>query len=312
MLMVLLSILLFIPQTRSQVANLPRSSSTSFPGLNKDITSPPRYSSESSDSCTLKIYVEDDSIANDGYSLPLGIGHDTALLGNYFPIDSGISGIIKSVYLYFSSNSMSGAISSAIYFYKTDHKTIFGQSANFMSYGARWPNGTWDTVLCPDIPYTGPFYAMFDMNPNIYDPPNFFDLDTSTYTAQYPYGYGYTYMDWIWTPAIKSQVWEGIDPHATFLERVNVCENGVVGIKQLTPASISMYPNPARDKITIEIAEGQAPSQLSILNLNGEEVLTSSLIKPKTQIDISNLAGGVYFVRLTNDKTVEVGKFVKQ
>jgi hypothetical protein len=119
-------------------------------------------------------------------------------------------------------------------------------------------------------------------------------------------------MDWIWTPAIKSQVWEVIDPHATFLERVNVCENGVVGIKQLTPASISMYPNPARDKITIEIAEGQAPSQLSMMNLNGEEVLTRSLIKPKTQIDISNLPGGVYFVRLTNNKTVEVGKFVKQ
>jgi hypothetical protein len=49
-----------------------------------------------------------------------------------------------------------------------------------------------------------------------------------------------------------------------------------------------------------------------MMNLNGEEVLTRSLIKPKTQIDISNLPGGVYFVRLTNNKTVEVGKFVKQ
>jgi hypothetical protein len=48
------------------------------------------------------------------------------------------------------------------------------------------------------------------------------------------------------------------------------------------------------------------------MNLNGEEVLTINLLKPKTQIDISALPGGVYFVRLTNDKTVEVGKFVKQ
>jgi hypothetical protein len=84
-----------------------------------------------------------------------------------------------------------------------------------------------------------------------------------------------------------------------------------VGIKEQQQSSFSVFPNPATDKITIEIAEGQAPSQLSIMNLNGEEVLTRSLLKPKTQIDISNLPGAVYFVRLTNDKTVEVRKFIK-
>jgi hypothetical protein len=85
-----------------------------------------------------------------------------------------------------------------------------------------------------------------------------------------------------------------------------------VGINELQQSKFSIYPNPATNKITIEIAEGQAPSQLSIINLNGEEVLTRSLIKPKTQIDITNLPSGVYFVRLTNDNAVEVGKFVKQ
>ena len=84
------------------------------------------------------------------------------------------------------------------------------------------------------------------------------------------------------------------------------------GINELQESMLSLYPNPATDKITIEIAKGQAPSQLSMLNLNGEEVLTRSLIKPKTQIDISTLPGGVYFVRPTNDKAVEVGKFVKE
>jgi hypothetical protein len=40
--------------------------------------------------------------------------------------------------------------------------------------------------------------------------------------------------------------------------------------------------------------------------------MTRQITSPKTQIDISNLPNGVYFVRLTNDKTMEVGKFVKQ
>ena len=314
MLMVLLSILLFISQIRSQVANLPRLSSTSFPRVYEGITSPPRYSYESPDSCNLKIYIEDDSTANDGFSLPWDENSDSVLLGNYFPIDSGISGIIKSVYLSFSSNGYSEAISSVVYFYKADQKTIFGQSANFMSYGARWPDSTWDTVLCPDIPYTGPFYAMCDINPNEYYQPNFFDLDSSTYTAQYPYGYGYSYnnLSGGWCPAIQCGFYEGYDPHATFLERVNVCENVVVGIKKLTPESISIYPNPVTDKITIEIDEGQVPSQLSMMNLNGQEILSRQISQPKTQLDISSMPSGIYFVQLTNDKNVSIGKFVKQ
>ena len=122
MLMVLLSILLFISQSRSQVANLPRLSSTSFPRVNEVITSPPRYSSESPDSCNLKTYIEDDSIANDGFSLPWDENDDSVLLGNYFPVDSGTSGIIKSVYLYFSSYGQSGAVSSLSTFIKRTKK----------------------------------------------------------------------------------------------------------------------------------------------------------------------------------------------
>jgi hypothetical protein len=87
-----------------------------------------------------------------------------------------------------------------------------------------------------------------------------------------------------------------------------------VGLNDLSPKSnqIKIYPDPASNQITIETSETAANSQLSIMNLNGEEVLTHSIIKPKTQIDISNLPSGIYFVRMTNDRNVEVGKFVKQ
>jgi hypothetical protein len=81
---------------------------------------------------------------------------------------------------------------------------------------------------------------------------------------------------------------------------------------KLQHTSITFYPNPAADKITIETAATLTNSQLSIMNLNGQELMTRQITSPKTQIDISNLPNGVYFVRLTNDKTMEVGKFVKQ
>jgi hypothetical protein len=51
---------------------------------------------------------------------------------------------------------------------------------------------------------------------------------------------------------------------------------------------------------------------LTIVDIEGQELITRQITEPKTQIDISNLPSGVYFVRLINDKTVEVGKFVKE
>ena len=47
--------------------------------------------------------------------------------------------------------------------------------------------------------------------------------------------------------------------------------NAPAGINILQSSKISVCPNPATDKITIEIAAGLASSQLSIINLNGEE-----------------------------------------
>jgi hypothetical protein len=84
-----------------------------------------------------------------------------------------------------------------------------------------------------------------------------------------------------------------------------------LGITEHRNADFIIKPNPATNEITIETSTTPAISQVSIMNLNGQEVLTSQITEPKTVIDISNLPSGVYFVRLTNDKTVEVGKIIK-
>ena len=72
---------------------------------------------------------------------------------------------------------------------------------------------------------------------------------------------------------------------------------------------IKIYPNPTFTHITIETP---VQSQLSILNLNGKEVMKQTITKPKTLVDISTLPNGVYFVRVTEKRAVKVGKFVKQ
>jgi hypothetical protein len=84
------------------------------------------------------------------------------------------------------------------------------------------------------------------------------------------------------------------------------------GIYELQSSQISIYPNPATDKITVEISGALKETNLAIVDMEGQQLITRQLTEPKTQIDISNLPSGVYFVRVTNDKTVEVGKITKE
>jgi hypothetical protein len=84
-----------------------------------------------------------------------------------------------------------------------------------------------------------------------------------------------------------------------------------LGITPHRNSDLTISPNPATNEITIETSTTPV-SQLSIVNLNGQELLTRQITETKTQIDISTLTSGVYFVRLTNDKSVEVRKIIKQ
>jgi len=75
---------------------------------------------------------------------------------------------------------------------------------------------------------------------------------------------------------------------------------------------LTVYPNPASDYITIETTSVQTPGQLSIVNLDGQQLITFPIPQTKTRCNISSLPGGVYFVRLKSDKAVLTGKFIKQ
>ena len=85
----------------------------------------------------------------------------------------------------------------------------------------------------------------------------------------------------------------------------------MTGIDEPGPSGVLVYPNPTADVITVKIPSGQVPCSLSVLDPNGCEVLTCSLNVPETQIDVSHLHSGVYFIRLKTKSKVLSEKFVK-
>lgn len=70
----------------------------------------------------------------------------------------------------------------------------------------------------------------------------------------------------------------------------------IISNEKITPL-ISIYPNPARDVITIEVADCKT-ERLEISNIVGKRLMTQSFKGEKQTIDISDFKPGVYFVSL--------------
>ena len=76
--------------------------------------------------------------------------------------------------------------------------------------------------------------------------------------------------------------------------------------------NIYIYPIPAFEKISVEISPMIKESMLTIYNISGQELIKQQIKNNKTEIDISNLTRGIYFVKLITGKTVEVRKIIKE
>ncbi len=95
-------------------------------------------------------------------------------------------------------------------------------------------------------------------------------------------------------------------------EEVQAACDSITSVKEIKQRNkISILPNPAKDKITISYPALTGITNLSIFNVSGEKVIERQLTDNETQIDISALPRGVYFVRVQDEKMVEVGKFLK-
>lgn len=71
-----------------------------------------------------------------------------------------------------------------------------------------------------------------------------------------------------------------------------------------------IFPNPVKDKLSIEIAVLQSVSKAYIMNLNGQIMGEISLLN-SNMVDVSYLSKGVYFIKIMNSTGSYVSKFIK-
>ncbi len=82
-----------------------------------------------------------------------------------------------------------------------------------------------------------------------------------------------------------------------------------LGINEMALMNVKMYPNPANDHILIE---GVTKGKIEVLNLQGQVIGCVNIADQKTSVNLSDLTGGVYSIKITTRDGSVVKKLLKQ
>ena len=86
-----------------------------------------------------------------------------------------------------------------------------------------------------------------------------------------------------------------------------------VGIDNITLLnSISLQPNPADNYIDLTVNSNVAVKEAVVYNAFGQMILTIELNDNHARIDLSDMAAGMYFVRVNGDNVMATKKFIKR
>lgn len=75
--------------------------------------------------------------------------------------------------------------------------------------------------------------------------------------------------------------------------------------------SISVYPNPATSIVNLSSKDGLTFENVTIVDVNGRTVKTITVNQTQSQINVSDLTSGVYFINIETNEGKAVKKFIK-
>jgi hypothetical protein len=85
-----------------------------------------------------------------------------------------------------------------------------------------------------------------------------------------------------------------------------------LAINDLVKNTFSTYPNPAENKVSVELPNGSNKGTLMLWNELGQSVMLKQIDRLQNCIDVSTLRAGIYFISLTCEQQKYYGKLVKQ
>ena len=84
------------------------------------------------------------------------------------------------------------------------------------------------------------------------------------------------------------------------------------GIESWLENSVNLYPNPAKEYVDIRVDGDLSVTMMEVYDVYGKLVNTVNVVENPTRINVSSLANGMYFVRVTTEAGTVTKTFVKK
>jgi hypothetical protein len=85
-----------------------------------------------------------------------------------------------------------------------------------------------------------------------------------------------------------------------------------VGVNEQEKIGISFYPNPARDVVTYDLTGNEGITQIDIYDINGKLVETKNEFNNRGVLDMGDHPAGVYTIRVTDERSTQTARLVRQ
>lgn len=94
---------------------------------------------------------------------------------------------------------------------------------------------------------------------------------------------------------------------------IHIIDSASAGITTITDSKFLVYPNPAKDVVTINGLNGIDVHSIVVTDMNGKVHATyTNTVSPSLDMDINHLNSGMYFIRVNYNGVSETIKFVKK
>ncbi|MFI5204635.1 MAG: T9SS type A sorting domain-containing protein, partial [Flavobacteriales bacterium] len=93
------------------------------------------------------------------------------------------------------------------------------------------------------------------------------------------------------------------DGNGCVTDTSNIINVTGIGISENEIFSISIYPNPADEQITLSLKGITGTVDVSLENMLGERIINRTNVSATAQLDVSSLAEGMYLLKIRSDKT---------
>ena len=252
-----------------------------------------------------QIGTPDKILFNHAYSAPYVIITDTVLP---YPINNNSEFVVQAIYL-----GSYNLFLNFLYKINTDSLLDYGKIYASSNHGLSWvditnntlPTGLhWsisnNSVLCPgtlNLPFTG--------TSTVWNKFSFWSSGYNVLSSS-------SYIDTVLFKFVFHS--DSIQSNKEGWMLDNFEFGNYEDIQELSNAGsfLDVYPNPAEYRIRIINNEWEGDVNISVYNIQGQLLFSYLSRQPQDELNISNLANGIYIIKATNNNKIRIGKFFKE